>query len=167
MFHGTLIVTRGLPGSGKSSYARKIANSLDIKALYATDDYWFRPDGKYDFNYDLILDAHRWNIERVKLACSTKYHRIIIDNVHSKWDHVYSYVEVAKYYGYKIIFLEPPTEWAFNVEECYARNSHGVPYSTILRMYHEWEDTDSFYDKVIISYGTIDWELAKFIKERI
>ncbi len=78
----TLHIMRGLPGSGKSTTARNLALALDagakIAAIYATDDYWYRPNGKYDFNYDLIVEAHKWNqlrVERTGEGRSSSSHR--------------------------------------------------------------------------------------------
>jgi adenylate kinase family enzyme len=46
---------RGLPGSGKSTKARKIAGEVGV--IYSTDDF-FMIDGKYIYNPKLIGDYH-------------------------------------------------------------------------------------------------------------
>jgi adenylate kinase family enzyme len=50
-----LVLMRGLPGSGKSTKARKIAGEVGV--IYSTDDF-FMIDGKYIYNPKLIGDYH-------------------------------------------------------------------------------------------------------------
>lgn len=145
MSNNIMHLIRGIPGSGKSTMARNIQLELSKAGneivLYATDDFWIRPNGMYDFNYDLITPAHRWNQKRVELAM-LGHIDVIVDNVNSTWKEIQPYVKLAYMYSYVIQLHESDTPWAMNVEECYKRNTHGVPYSTILRMYHEWEPTE-------------------------
>ena len=65
-----LVVMRGLPGSGKSHRAQEIKRVNVIAGisceLCSTDDYWLRPDKTYDFNYDLVSNAHMWNQRSVR-----------------------------------------------------------------------------------------------------
>jgi predicted kinase len=135
---------RGLPGSGKSTTARNLQLALSTVekpvALYATDDFWIRPNGMYDFNYDLITPAHKWNQKRVELAMMSHID-VIVDNVNTTWKEIEPYVKLAYMYSYVVQLHESDSPWAMNVEECYERTLHGVPYSTILRMYQEWEPT--------------------------
>jgi adenylate kinase family enzyme len=46
--YGTVYIMMGLPGSGKSTKAKKLALGNDF--IFSTDNYWIRPDGYYDFN---------------------------------------------------------------------------------------------------------------------
>jgi hypothetical protein len=51
------------------------------------------------------------------------------------------YIDLALQYEYEIDFVEPDTKWRYDVEECFHRNTHGVPYSTMLKMYNNWDYT--------------------------
>jgi adenylate kinase family enzyme len=46
---------RGLPGSGKSTKAKKIAGEKGV--IYSTDDY-FMVNGEYKYNPKMILEYH-------------------------------------------------------------------------------------------------------------
>lgn len=52
-----LILLRGVPGSGKSTYAK--TNFPDFPLMEA-DTYFIGNDGVYRFNKDYLPDAHRW-----------------------------------------------------------------------------------------------------------
>ena len=60
-----LVLVRGLPGSGKSTFASNLEGILadvyyfDVMHIEA-DMYFVRPDGCYDFNYKFLGKAHDW-----------------------------------------------------------------------------------------------------------
>lgn len=141
-----LILVRGLPGSGKSTigqeYKKKHSDSCFI---CATDEYWFRPDGIYDFNIELIGESHRWNQHRVEEILDEEVDSewdtiVVVDNTNITFQEMKPYIKMALVVGFEIEFMEPSTSWRYDVEECFKRNGHGVPYATILRMSQCWED---------------------------
>jgi hypothetical protein len=147
---------RGLPGSVKSTTAINLAWAVsnspfasETCTIFATYDYWKRPDGHYDFNYELITEAHVWNQRRAADAIQDAINVIIVDNVNTSLREMMPYVLLAKEAEYEVQLIEAESPWKYNVEECYKRNSHGVPYSTILRMYQEWESTLLVKEKLI------------------
>ena len=144
-----MVFVRGLPGSGKSTiakaYKEKHIRPKDSCWVCATDNYWMRPDGKYDFNYDLLGWSHIWNQRRVEEILNTEVNSewdtiVVVDNTNINFSEMKPYIRLGLLYKYDIVFSEPDTEWKYNVEECYKRNTHGVPYSTMLRMYKAWQD---------------------------
>lgn len=139
-----LYIMRGLPGSGKTT----LASSLEGAVRLSTDQYWERPDGRYDFNPSLLSDAHEWAKVRAKGLMSIGRHKfdlnlpscdLIIDNTNIKVEHMRPYLELAEQYGYEPVTLQPMTPWAWEVEECAKRNIHGVPLETIQRMKDQFE----------------------------
>lgn len=52
---------RGLPGSGKSTKAKKIAGNEGV--IYSTDDF-FMINGKYTYDPKLIGENHEKNFKR-------------------------------------------------------------------------------------------------------
>lgn len=148
----TIVFARGLPGSGKSYRAAEMKRVYDLAKvsceIYATDDYWLRPDGIYDFNYDLISNAHMWNQRRAAKAMRADVHILIIDNVNVNWNEIKGYAKLAKLNNYAARVVESETAWKMDVEECYKHNKHGVPYYTILHMYHLWHKSDYIRQKL-------------------
>jgi len=141
-----MIILRSLPGGGKSTIAQQYKSKhKDSCYICSTDDYWVRPDGIYDFNWELLGKSHRWNQQRVedimRIEKPNKWDTIIVvDNTNITFDKMKPYIKMALKYGFEIEFVEPDTEWKYDVEECFKRNGHGVPYATILKMSQRWED---------------------------
>ena len=149
-----LLFVRGLPGSGKSTVAEKYkAKHHDSCIVCSTDEYWMRPDGRYDWNYELIGEAHAWNQNRVERYLASEQAMdwdtiVIVDNTNVNFKEMKPYIIMALEFGYDIEFKEPDTEWKYDVEECFKKNTHGVPYSTVLKMYQRWEDHETVLIKL-------------------
>lgn len=133
---------RGLPGSGKSYLAKQIKNTVVtteklwpiMVQIFSTDDYWIRPDGAYDWNFNLIKEAHKWNLSKVNEQLSLQK-MAIVDNTNTTYKEILPYLKIANLHGnVKVILCQPQTAWAFDVDECFKRNTHRVPLETIKKM---------------------------------
>jgi hypothetical protein len=160
-----LVLVRGLPGSGKSHLVSKIiaecCSELNISPkdgvnVYSTDEYWTRPDGKYDFNFRLIGEAHKWNQDRFfgMITFEAVHFPLcpalaIIDNTNTTWKEMLPYIKKAVDNDWEVRFVEPCTAWRDNAEECCKRCSHGVPLETIQKMKERFEDHDTVLKKLI------------------
>lgn len=143
-FSKHIYLLRGLPGSGKSSLARKLKRNFPTAVVLSTDDYFLMEDGTYIYNPDLLQDAHRWNQRRARKAMTRGKTPIIIDNTNILAWHMKPYAVMALENAYQVIFLEPDTHWKFNVKELTRRNSHGVPREKIQRMKDVYEHNVTF-----------------------
>ncbi|XP_077340237.1 NEDD4-binding protein 2-like 1 [Lithobates pipiens] len=144
-FSKHIYLLRGLPGSGKSSLARKLKRNFPSAVVLSTDDYFLMEDGTYIYNPDLLQDAHRWNQRRARKAMTKGRTPIIIDNTNILAWHMKPYAVMALENAYQVIFLEPDTHWKFNVKELTRRNSHGVPREKIQRMKDVYEHNVTFH----------------------
>lgn len=139
------MIMRGLPGSGKSTLARELANDGG-RTIFSTDDYWFRPDEFYDFNPSLLSQAHLWTFNQVKDCIESGMNiDIILDNTNIQWKDFKKYVAIATEHGWSIDIKEPDTEWKWNVDELFKRNSHYVPKVSIKRMLDRWQSTEDIW----------------------
>ena len=115
---------RGLPGSGKSTKAKKIAG--DIGVIFSTDDF-FMVDGQYKFDPKMIGEYHEKNFKRTVEAMKDGKPLIVIDNTNIKLWEMKNYVISGEEHGYAVRMEEPDTHWAFSYRQCAKKNAHGVP----------------------------------------
>lgn len=132
-------VMRGIPGSGKSTVARMIAESFknqgDRASIHSTDDLCM-VDGEYQFDVELAPARHAQNLENFKDSLERGIPCVIVDNTNVKTEQYIPYVSAAQVAGYRVVFVElphpPPLEAA-------SRNAHGVPLEVINQMVLSWE----------------------------
>lgn len=144
-----LIIMRGISGSGKSTLAKQLAGKDGV--IFSTDDLFINPKtGKYEFNGRLIHRNHQINYNNSVDAMSKGITPIVIDNTNIRFSEFRKYVEAAQQYGYKVDFKEPVTPWAWDADELFKRNTHGVPKESIQRMIDRFEK-DPTVEKVLQS----------------
>lgn len=136
-----LIIMRGIPGSSKSYTAQQLkAKSPNDTEIFSTDDYFIlNGNGTYKFDHTKLGAAHRWNYHRVVDAINRKVQTIIVDNTNIKAKDFKNYIIVAVENGYDVELKEGSAPWKYDVNECFKRNTHGVPYSTIEKMAKNFE----------------------------
>ena len=129
-----LYIVRGLPGSGKSTFARSIAKSYQI---FEADQY-FMKRGKYNFDATKLKEAHDDCKQRVvrrmreNLFNSIFFNNIVVSNTFTQdWEMKY-YRSIGKRYGYKVhtIIVE---------NRHYGSNVHGVPQDKLQVMEDRFE----------------------------
>jgi predicted kinase len=129
-----LYIVRGLPGSGKSTFARSIAKSYQI---FEADQY-FMEKGKYNFDATKLKEAHNDCKQRVvrrmreNLFNSIFFNNIVVSNTFTQdWEMKY-YRSIGRRYGYKVhtIIVE---------NRHYGTNVHGVPQDKLQVMEDRFE----------------------------
>ncbi len=115
-----LFIVRGLPGSGKSTFAKSITGTH-----FETDNYFINSNGVYNFVPHLIKDAHKWCQDSVNTAMILNHtngenETIVVSNTFTEEWEMKPYFEMAEKYGYKVfsIIVENRHE---------GKNEHGVP----------------------------------------
>ncbi|KAM4699130.1 NEDD4-binding protein 2-like 1 isoform 2-T2 [Discoglossus pictus] len=144
-FSKHLYLLRGLPGSGKSSLARKLKRDFPSALVFSTDNYFILEDGTYLYDHELLREAHKWNQKQARQAMNRGKTPIIIDNTNIQAWEMKPYVIMALENNYQVVFLEPDTRWKFNVPELARKNSHGVPRDKIQRMKEVYEHNVTFH----------------------
>ena len=109
-----LYIVRGIPGSGKSTFA----NSLGCPVFEA--DMYFMIDGEYKFDMSKIKLAHNWCKLRVEHSMEDDFQKIAVSNTFTQEWEMEPYYEMAKQYGY--------TVFSVIIENRHGGvNEHGVP----------------------------------------
>jgi predicted kinase len=97
MAEKSLVILRGLPGSGKSSFA-----SLLSKAICSADDYLINREGEYIWTESRVIQAHEWCERKCERFMKKQISLVVIDNVSVKSRDMRPYRKLAKEYGYKV-----------------------------------------------------------------
>ena len=143
-----LIIIRGLPGSGKSTYVKEQVRGLPGKYVVLSTDDVVSANGVYLWSPDMIRESHHVNQTKCKVAMEKAIEYIVIDNTNTTWKEIKPYVELANKSGYIVRIFEPKTDWKFDVNKCFERNTHKVPLESIKKMLDRWESSESIREKI-------------------
>ena len=101
----TLYIVRGIPGSGKSTFAK----TLGGKHIEA-DQYFVDGDGNYNFDGSKIKLAHEYCILKTKAWMEinrdqVSEDKIVVSNTFTQEWEMESYFELAKEFGYAVFTI--------------------------------------------------------------
>lgn len=134
-----LTILKALPGAGKSFIVDSLYSKDPDNTIVCSADHHFIKDGVYKFDKNQLHIAHKKCQDKARNACFHGVPHVIIDNTNITKKDWKPYVDIANEFRYKVQFIIPNTSWAFNAEECFERNQHGVPLDTIKNMLNKWE----------------------------
>ena len=125
-----LILLRGLPGSGKSTFA----NYMFSNNIFEADKYFYDEFGNYNFDASKLDLAHKWCQDQVIVAMTENllsngkyYSEIVVSNTSTTEKELKPYLDLAMTYNYDIISLI--------VENRHGNSSvHNLPAETIEKM---------------------------------
>jgi predicted kinase len=127
----TLYIVRGLPGSGKSTFAKTLGGTH-----FETDNF-FMVDGEYKFDGSKIKEAHNWCQNSVNSAMILNNTAglneiIVVSNTFTQEWEMKPYYEMAETYGYKV--------FSIIVENRHGGiNQHNVPEEVLNSMKNRFE----------------------------
>lgn len=120
-----LYLIRGLPGSGKSTFALTLANGIGAHTLEA--DHYFEDEyGNYRWDSSKVRDAHA-NCQRLCNHLLSIGRTVVVSNTFTTEKELKPYLDLAEQYGYTVTTLI--------VENRHGNKSiHGVPEETMTKM---------------------------------
>jgi len=140
----TMLIMRGLPGSGKSTVVRKLKELFPQACTCSADDY-FASSGVYKFDRTKLKDAHLFSQAKAEELCQKLTNLIIIDNTNVKRWEMAPYFRTASQHRYTVIVAEPRTPWKFNVDELVLKNTHSVDGAVIRARAKDWQEVQPNY----------------------
>lgn len=107
-----LILVRGIPGSGKSTFAKMICNQ------HVEADMYFMQDGEYKFDASKINEAHAWCQNKTEEWMKKGYNVVVSNTFTQKWEMEF-YYRLAKIYDYRVhsIVVEN-RHGSINIHDC-------------------------------------------------
>jgi predicted kinase len=122
-----LTICRGIPGSGKSTFAKTLGGQH-----YEADMFFIDEEGNYNFDVSKIKDAHQWCQSIVKTDMILEYPKIVVSNTSTQEWEMEPYFKLAKEYGYTVFTIV--------VENRHGGvNQHGVPEDKLEQMRNRFE----------------------------
>lgn len=144
----TLYIIRGLPGSGKSTFARQLVGRGNY---FEADMYFTDHFGVYRFDPTKLQAAHAWCFSEVQKAMESRYTQykdnidgfegsylscmepVAVSNTFSQLWEIQPYLDLVKrpeYADWSVCIIEMQNNF---------ENTHGVPTEAIERMRNRWE----------------------------
>jgi predicted kinase len=121
----TLYLIRGVPGSGKSSFARDLEMVGLVDKAFEADQY-FTKDGVYNFDPTKLHAAHVWCQDRARMYLALNG-SVAVSNTSTTEKEVAIYAKIAAETGAQFVSL------IVENRHC-GVNSHGVPPEKIEQM---------------------------------
>ena len=146
----TLVLVRGLPGSGKTTFA---IHRMQGDAYTSADSYFEDEDGAYKFDGSKLPEAHEWCQRRVaELLQKPDVGTVYVANTFStRWE-MQPYFDIVENYPdddhYIEIFVVDLFDGGLTNEMLARRGRHNVPLHTIEKMRNRWEHEWSTASKV-------------------
>ena len=126
-----LILIRGISGSGKTTYAKRLMQEDPTLSHYEADMFFYK-DGKYNFDPSKLKDAHAWCKNKTEEDLRNGKSVIVSNTFTQRWE-IEPYIELGKKYGADVLIKKTTGNY---------QNVHGVPPEALERMKSRWEDID-------------------------
>lgn len=158
----TVVLMRGLPGSSKSFTANKLCHNSGVDFVVCSADHYFTSaEGTYAFDRDKLGQAHHTCMEKYIDCLEARIPLVVVDNTNIVYCDMKDYVGWANLAGYDIVLLESQSPWAKDIEECFQRNTHGVPLETIQMMANRYHSNEEVIKFALDNLGMIVKEYPK------
>ena len=124
-----LYLVRGLPGSGKSTFAKTLGGEH-----YEADMFFIDGNGEYKFDSSKIKLAHEWCQDMVYMDMIKEIPKIVVSNTFTQEWEMRPYFDLAKNYGYKVFTVVVENRHG-------GTNQHEVPEEVLTKMCERFEIT--------------------------
>lgn len=121
-----LIICRGVPGAGKSTFAHLLG-----RAVCSADDY-FTYGEEYKWSADKVGTAHAWCQRKCRRFMKKQVERIIIANTNTTEREMQPYFELAKIFNYNVFSIIVENRMS-------TKSVHNVPEKTLKKMKEKFE----------------------------
>ena len=96
----TLYIVRGLPGSGKSQFARKLVSKSEF--VFEANKYMLDENGNYKYQASKLAFCHNKCFDNVKYAMIYGVDKIVVANTFIRKNDYNRYINLAKKFQYDV-----------------------------------------------------------------
>jgi predicted kinase len=133
-----LTLVRGLPGSGKSSYAQFIKNGFGAdNAIVCSADDFFDKNGVYTFDGSKLAEAHADCQSRTKAGLTAGSNVVVANTFTCRWE-MEPYIQIASDMGVRVVVVDC-FDGGMDDATLARVNIHDVPEKSISMMRARWE----------------------------
>lgn len=137
-----LIVLRGLPGSGKTTLAKKLSQRSKHAQICTEDRYhWSGKEdgvGEYKFQPQLVFLAREWCTKEIREAITQNVNLIILDNHNARISMYEDHIQFAVEHGYRFRIIEFVAS-ASLIDKYRARSYKKFPREVYVKLLKLWE----------------------------
>lgn len=121
-----LIIVRGLPGSGKSTFARTFSYNH-----YEADMYFYDEKGNYNYCKSKLVEAHNKCFDDVVDSLTIYGQSAVVSNTFTQLEFIKRYTKYVSAFGIPITIHEMLGNYG---------NIHNVPESDIAKLKRNWQE---------------------------
>ena len=139
----TVIILRGVPGSGKSFLATGSSEYLSDPSQFTicSADEYFLKDGTYKFIPEQVPEAHAHCLHKF-LRSLLQSSIVVVDNTNSQMWEYQIYCYLCEVLHLDVHIIEIPCETDFIAEKFRRRNVHSVDSSALQSAMQRWQKDD-------------------------
>ena len=139
-----VVLLRGVSGSGKSTYAKKLSEQYVHAVICSADDGMINNQGEYDFKPFKLPMAHQQCFRKfVNVIDVKRAGLVIVDNTNTQLHEIAPYLKYAELHDIPVEIVKCTCSFT----EATERNVHGVPENTILSMANRMEKLPRYWPK--------------------
>ena len=121
-----LVIVRGAPGSGKSTFAK---NQFPNHKVFATDDF-FMVDGVYKYDKTKVGENHQKCFDAVARCLASGQNAVVANTFTMQWE-MQKYFNLCQQNGYNLR--------VYHMTNTGFQNKHGVPDDIVDRMKSQYQ----------------------------
>lgn len=126
LYSPTLYLIRGVPGSGKSTFAQELKQRGVVDVVFEADRYFYDQFGDYNFDPSKLAEAHRWCLNST-ISSLDVGSNVAVSNTLTTEKELEPYLRAAESMGVNVVSLIVENRHG-------SSNVHNVPEETIARM---------------------------------